>query len=170
MTLAVLTRAWGRRGEIAGVSLSGGPERFEAVREVTLFPAEQGPPREAEIESVWQHRGLLIFKFRGIDSIPAAEALERHEVRIPFAQRAALPEGEYYHSDLAGCEVIERATGVKVGVVKDLKEYGGPALLEVEVEGAREPLLVPFAKAICVEIDPENRRILVDLPEGLKDL
>jgi ribosomal 30S subunit maturation factor RimM len=31
-------------------------------------------------------------------------------------------------------------------------------------------LLIPFAGSICTEIDPSRRRILVDLPEGLKDL
>jgi len=31
-------------------------------------------------------------------------------------------------------------------------------------------LLVPFAQAICVEVDTHAKRILVDLPEGLKDL
>lgn len=152
------------------MSLCGGPERFDEVREVTLFPAAGGEPRAVEIESVWQHRGVLIFKFRGIDSISDAETVERHEVRVPLEQRAAAPEGEFFHSDLVGCEVIERATGERLGVVKDLKEFGGPALLEVERDGDREPLLVPFARAICVDIDPARRRIVVDLPEGLKDL
>ena len=31
-------------------------------------------------------------------------------------------------------------------------------------------LLIPFARAICVEIDTQAKRILVNLPEGLKDL
>jgi ribosomal 30S subunit maturation factor RimM len=33
-----------------------------------------------------------------------------------------------------------------------------------------EDLMIPFARAICVEIDPAARRIAVELPEGLKDL
>jgi len=155
---------------VAGTPLCGGPERFDVVREVTLFPAAGGEPRAVEIESVWQHRGVLIFKFRGIDSISDAEAVERCEVRIPLEQRAAAPEGEFFHSELVGCDVLERATGERLGVVKDLKEYGGPPLLEVERGADREPLLVPFARAICVDIDPARRRIVVDLPEGLKDL
>lgn len=152
------------------MSFCGGPERFQEVREVMLFPAAGGAPRAAEVESVWEHRWQLVFKFRGIDSISDAETVERHEVRIPFEQRAAAPEGEYFDSDLVGCEVIERATGERVGVVKELKDYGGRVLLEVEREESREPLLVPFARAICVDIDPARRRIVVDLPEGLKDL
>jgi len=31
-------------------------------------------------------------------------------------------------------------------------------------------LLIPFARSICVEIDPGARRIVVELPDGLKDL
>lgn len=44
-------------------------------------------------------------------------------------------------------------------------EYGGTPLLELE-----SGLLIPFARAICTEIDPQGRRIVVQLPEGLKDV
>jgi 16S rRNA processing protein RimM len=111
----------------------------------------------------------VVFKFRGVDTISEAERLRGREVRIPLASRLVLPPGEYYQSDLVGCEVVERATGAPVGRVRKWQEAGGPALLEVEgVSG--EEILVPFASSICVEIDVERRRILVDLPEGLKDL
>lgn len=169
VTLAVLLRAWGRRGELAAESFSSGPERFESVPEVTLFRPDGVEVRTVGIESVWQHRGALIFKFRGVDTISDAEELARCEVRIPMESRAPLPEGEFYQSDLIGCEVVER-DGAAVGVVSGWREAGGPALLEVDAPGRREPMLVPFAKAICVEIDPAARRIVVELPEGLKDL
>jgi ribosomal 30S subunit maturation factor RimM len=42
---------------------------------------------------------------------------------------------------------------------------GGSGLLVVNGD-----LLVPFARSICVEIDPAAKRIAVELPEGLKDL
>jgi 16S rRNA processing protein RimM len=154
---------------LAAVSLSSGLERFRNLREVFLFDA-QGAVRPAEIESVWQHRGLLIFKFRGVDSISEAERLKGAEMRVPRQERAPLAEGEYYQSDLIGCEVIERANGERLGTVTGWQECGGPALLEVKDGGAGEPMLIPFARAICTEIDLEARRILVDLPEGLKEL
>ncbi len=154
---------------MAAESFSSGPERFDDLPEVKLFGPDGAEARSIEIESVWQHRGALIFKFRGVDSISEAELLARHEVRIPIESRAPLPEGEFYLSDLIGCEVVERGGG-RVGVVSGWREVGGPALLEVETPDRREPMLVPFAKAICVEIDPAARRIVVELPEGLKDL
>jgi 16S rRNA processing protein RimM len=166
VTLAVLTRVWGRRGELFAVSESGDAERFRELREVCVFDAAgQATPRE--IESVWDHRGGLVFKFRGCDSIAEAELLRGAEVRIPREARRTLDQGEYFLSDLVGCEVLERG-GERLGVVLGWREHGGPALLEVGRAG--EPLLVPFARSICVEIDPARRRIVVELPEGLKDL
>jgi 16S rRNA processing protein RimM len=118
-----------------------------------------------EVESVWWHQDRLVFKFHGIDSISEAEPLAGAEVRIPAGERWALEPGEYYESDLIGCEVIDRASGNPLGRVVEWQDSGGPGLLVLE-----GGLLVPFARAICVEIDTRARRILVDLPEGLKEL
>jgi 16S rRNA processing protein RimM len=151
--------------------LGGTLERCQSLREVFLH-GPGGPEAEnrpAEIESVWQHRGRWVFKFRGVDSIGEAEALAGAEVRIPASARPEAAPGEYYQTDLIGCEVSDARSGRRIGRVKGWREYGGPPLVEVEDEQGR-PVLVPFARAIFVEIDLDRRRILVDLPEGLTDL
>jgi 16S rRNA processing protein RimM len=171
VTLALLTGPRGIRGEIQAVPFSDKAERFQRLKEVSLFGAEgmDAAPLRLEVESVWEHRGRAIFKFRGVDSISDAERLRGKEVRIPLEERPPLPEGEYYQSDLVGCEVVERASGVLVGRVKGWQDCGGPGLLEVAGADGKE-ILVPFAGSICVEIDTAARRIRVDLPEGLKDI
>jgi 16S rRNA processing protein RimM len=65
--------------------------------------------------------------------------------------------------------VIDQRTGQEIGVVSEWQEYGGPPLLEVTGTNGRE-LLIPFAKSICVAIDPVLRRVEVELPEGLDTL
>jgi 16S rRNA processing protein RimM len=121
-----------------------------------------------EVERIWRHKDALIFKFVGVDSISAAEPFEGADVCIPKEERVPLPEGEYYQSDLVGCQVLDAGTGRLIGVVADWQEYGGPPLLEVQGENGKE-ILIPFAKSICVKIEPESKRILVDLPEGLEE-
>ena len=116
-----------------------------------------------EVENTWMHGDHLIFKFQGVDTISDAEKLAGAEVSIPFEQRAQLPDDEIYQSDLIGCEVFD-VTGRSLGVVTDFEETGGPPLLHVG------DLLIPFAKSICTTIDVANRKIVVDLPEGLLDL
>ncbi len=55
-----------------------------------------------------------------------------------------------------------------MGVVSGVEDYGGPPLLKVEAADGRE-ILVPFARAICREIDVAAKIIRVELPEGLLD-
>ena len=57
---------------------------------------------------VWEHAGALVFKFQGVDSIHDAEKLRGAEVQVPPAERVELEPGEYFHSDLIGCEVRDR--------------------------------------------------------------
>jgi ribosomal 30S subunit maturation factor RimM len=86
-------------------------------------------------------------------------------VRIPLAERTRIEPGEFFQSDLVGCEVVDRKTGERVGRVEAWQDGGGSGLLVVE-----GGLLIPFARSICVEIDVQARRIAVDLPEGLREL
>jgi 16S rRNA processing protein RimM len=160
ITIALLGKTRGNRGEITALALSSKPERYESLRDVYLF----GSGARYEVESTWFHDATLIFKFRGVDSISDAEDLIGAEVRIPAAERVPLDPGEFFVSDLVGCEVIDHRTGRSLGRVSALDDGGGTGLLVVG------GLLIPFARSICVEIDPAARRIAVELPPGLEEL
>ena len=160
VTVAVLGRARGIRGELTAIALSK-PERYASLREVFLFP--EGSRRE--VESAWFHDNRLILKFRGVDTMSDAERLAGCEVRVSRGERITLDPGEYFESDLIGCKVIERESGASLGRVTALQDGGSSGVLEVEGR-----LLIPFVRAICVAIEPEARRIVVDLPAGLKEL
>jgi 16S rRNA processing protein RimM len=121
-----------------------------------------------EIENTWIHGDRVIFKFKGVDSISDAERLAGFDVSIPMEQRAEVSEGEYFQSDLIGCAVVD-STGRLIGTVVDFQETGGSSLLAVTKADGKE-LLIPFAKAICTNIDMAQKRIEVNLPEGLEDL
>jgi 16S rRNA processing protein RimM len=119
-----------------------------------------------QVEAVWEHAGALVFKFLGVDSISDAEKLRGAEVQVPQSERVALEPGEYFHSDLIGCEVRDRLSGRAIGRVTNFEEYGGPPLIEID----NGRMLIPFVKAICVDIRPREKLIQVDLPDGLEDL
>jgi 16S rRNA processing protein RimM len=164
VTLAVLGRTRGTRGEITAVPLSHKPERFRNLRTAHLYTSG-GALQPVEVESSWFHDRTLILKFRGIDSISQAEPLAGAEVRVPLSERAPLEPGEFFQSDLIGCEVVDRRSGELVGRVAAWQDAGGAGLLCLD-----NGLLIPFARSICVEIDPAGRRIAVELPDGLKDV
>ena len=166
VTVAVLGKTRGNRGEVTALALSSRPERYPDLQEVFLFgPGFAAAGEKREIEEAWFHLQTLVFKFRGIDTISDAESLYGTEVRVPASQRIPLDEGEYFQSDLVGCAVVDRRTGESLGRVTAWGDGGGSGLLVVG-----DSLLIPFARSICVEINPAEKRIAVELPEGLKDL
>lgn len=161
VAIALLGKPRGNRGEVTALVLSSKPERFESLRRVWL----SGHADPFDVEETWFHQGTLIFKFRGVDSISDAEQLYGAEVRVPMEERVPLEENEYFQDDLIGCDVIDRNTGQSIGRVTAWDDSGGAGNLVVN-----ESVMIPFARAICVEIDPKARRIAVELPEGLLDL
>jgi 16S rRNA processing protein RimM len=165
VAIALLGKTRGNRGELTALALSGKPERYAALREVYLLRPGAATAERFDVELTWFHQGVLVFKFRGVDSISEAELLVGSEVRVPIAERIPLEPGEFFQEDLLGCQVTDRRTGETLGQVEGWEDSGGAGLLEIT-----GGLLIPFARSICVEIDPAARRIVVELPEGLKEL
>ena len=158
VTVAALRRPRGIKGEIVAIPLTMHPERFQQLEDIILMPSG----RPLTVEEVWWHGDKPIFKFAGIDSMTDAEPLAGQEVTIDPAERIKLAEGEYYFSDLVGCELFEN--GESLGVVDSYLETGGPLLLEAG------KLMIPFVPEICHTVDVDKKRIDVTLPEGLRDL
>ncbi len=160
-----LFKAWGNRGELSGEIYSPNPGRAEKLKDVVLELAG-GKTHPAKVEQVWWHDGRPVFKFVGIDSISDAEQVAGADVLVPDSERELPEEGAYSHADLIGCVLWDREK--RVGVVRAIEDFGGPTLLEVRLEDGRDAL-VPFAKAICKEIDVATKNIRAELPEGLLD-
>ncbi len=163
ISIAQLGKPRGIGGEILGYSLSSKPERFARLKTVRVV---SDVIATYTVEEVWEHKGALVFKFEGIDSMTDAGKLRGADVQVPRSERVELEPGEYFHSDLIGCEVRDRASNRVLGRVTAFEEYGGPPLLEID----KGRLLIPFVKQICVDIRPEEGFILTDLPEGLENL
>ena len=109
VTLARILRARGLRGEVAAEILTDFPERLPNLREVWLADG-RGAPRRISVQRCWlstSRGGQAIFHFAGVDTVEAAEKLRGAEVQVPLDQRTQLGAGQYYVSDLIGCEVWE---------------------------------------------------------------
>jgi len=189
VTVARIQRARGNKGEVAAELLTDFPERLAEIKEMFLR-AESGARRGVVLREFWldrNHPGKGVFHFEGVNSINDAEKLRGLEVQILFEQRAEVPSGSFFVTDLIGCSVFEIAAKTSpvssspcslaqapalLGKVRDVYFPGegqaGTPLLAVDTSHGE--LLVPLAQDICTMIEVAARRIEVRLPEGLRDL
>ena len=166
-------RPHGVRGEVAAEILTDFPERLTRLTSVELWNGT-GVPRRVVVRKCWlshSRGGQAIFHFAASDSVDDARKLVGLEVQVPLADRVKLPAGSYYISDLVGCAVHEK-DGADVGLVRDVEIHGDEisGTPNLVVDTARGELLIPLAQEICVNVDLPARRIVVVLPEGLREL
>jgi 16S rRNA processing protein RimM len=171
ITIARVAKTQGRHGEVAADLYTDFPEKF-GERKRLFALGEDGSRRELQVEDHWPHKGWMVLKFAGIDSIDDAEKLLRCELQIPIGERAELEEGATYVSDLVGCTVWDFAvedSPREVGVVRDVQFGAGEAPTLVVMAGTREHL-IPFVERFLRKLDVASKRIEMNLPEGLLEL
>lgn len=169
MLVAHLIRPQGRSGEIIADILTDFPERFAHRRHLTLL-SPKGESRPVELEQHWLHKGRIVLKFAGIDSISDAESLRNFDVAILRDQRAPLDEDSAYIDDLIGCHIFDvgptSAGDIGPIIAVDLETTNTPLLI-IRSADNHEDLLIPFVKAYLTKIDLKEKRIEMCLPEGL---
>ncbi|MGH9638192.1 MAG: ribosome maturation factor RimM, partial [Candidatus Angelobacter sp.] len=123
VTIARVAKTQGRHGEVAATLLTDFPELFETRRKLFVL-SDNGKQsgtaepnrRHLDLDEHWFHKGMVVLKFAGVDSISDAEMLVGSEIQIPRSERAALGSNEFYVSDLAGCTVTD--SGREIGRIK----------------------------------------------------
>ena len=166
LAVARITRPQGRRGEVAAEILTDFPERFSRLGRAYL-ESPHGEPEEVGVESAWPHKGRIILKFAGVETIHAAEKLRGRHVLIPKEESVQLPAGHYYIWELEGCRVVCRsANGTEEwGHVTAVEPMPNAHLLHVST--GKGEVLVPFAQAICTEVDLAAKTIWIEPPADL---
>jgi 16S rRNA processing protein RimM len=169
LAIARILRPQGRKGEVAAEILTDFPERFQQLPAVFLEVPGQ-PPKAMDMERSWPHKGQIILKFSGIESIESAARLRGLRVLIPWEQRAPLSPHHYYLCELQGCRVIWERQGREIGTVTEVEPTGGVDVLHVMRPDGKCEVLIPLAQEICTRIDIATQTIVIDPPEDLLDL
>lgn len=115
------------------------------------------------VERVREQKGRLIMKLHGIDTIDEAEKLQWQYLEAPAEERPSLDEDEYVTADLVGLSVFT-TSGEELGKVDDVLLM--PAHDVFVVNG----IMIPGVKQFVKDIDLKNRKITVELLEGMREL
>ncbi len=153
----------GLRGDLKVRSQSGDPASLLDAQEVFL----RRPGGEAKVHRparITVHKGMVLLRLEGAEDINAVQDLIGCEVLMPFSDLAELPEDEFYWHQLEGLLVVDRQNG-ELGVLEDMFTTAAHDIYVVR--GRFGEVLIPAVKEMVLTVDLEERRMEVDLPEGL---
>lgn len=171
ITIARVAKVQGRFGEVAAELHTDFPELFEQRRTLYAWTADNNR-RPLHLEEFWPHKGGMVFKFEGVESIEDAEKLLGSEIQIPAAERAELAPGTFYVSELLGCLVVEvsHPDARNIGTVVDINFGAGTAPLLIVNSDSGKEFMIPFVESFTKKLDVKGKRIEMQLPEGMLEL
>jgi 16S rRNA processing protein RimM len=165
--LGVITGASGIKGEVKIKSFTEDPQDLGDYGPVTA-------PRLGKafkVKVLRAAKGGVVARIEGVADRNAAEVLKGEQLFVCRSALPALPDDEtFYHADLIGL-AVEDGSGLKLGKVKAVYDFGAGDMLEVALEaGIKEKVvMIPFTKARVPLVDIAGGRLQVvisdDAPE-----
>lgn len=161
----------GLKGEVKIVPLTNDPNRFHDLKIViNVFKNSVDEEvvknsKKLTIEGIKFFKDKVIAKFEEINSIDEATLLKDSFLVISREDAIKLPAGSYFVCDLMDCEVTDTERGL-LGKIIDILQTGSNDVYIVRNDKGVE-VLVPVLKTVIKSVDIENKKILVQMPEGL---
>ena len=137
--------------------------RFEKLK--TIFIEHKKELLEFEIESVRYQKKQVLLKLKGIDTIEEAEKYREDYLKINRNKEEKLPEDTYYIVDLIGLDIYTE-NGELLGKLDDVFSTGSNDVYVVK-NGEGKQILLPAISDVIKNIDLEQKKIVVNLIEGL---
>lgn len=137
--------------------------RFERLK--TILVDHKKELLEFEIESVRYQKKQVLLKLKGIDTIEEAEKYREDYLKINRNKEEKLPEDTYYIVDLIGLDVYTE-NGELLGKLDDIFSTGSNDVYVVKNSEGKQ-ILLPAISDVIKNIDLEQKKIVVNLIEGL---
>ena len=162
--LGQIGAAHGVRGEVRLRSFTADPAAI-----ASYGPLESEDGRIFEIETMRPAKDHFVATFSGVADRNAAERLVNIKLYVPRERLPAPDEpDEFYHADLIGLAVVDRA-GQKLGTVIAVHNFGAGDLIEVRPDAGGKTELLPFDDAHVPMVDVAAGKIVVDPQAGKTD-
>jgi len=146
----------------------------DALLNVKTWWFDKPELQDFDVKQRKEHGGDVVAQLVGVVGRDAAEALKGAAVQVPRSHFPALPDDEFYWSDLIGL-TVENLQGECLGQVSDMMSNGPQSILRVVAiadvpvldspADGTEPVperLIPFVEQYVVKVDKAARKITVD--------
>jgi 16S rRNA processing protein RimM len=162
LSIGQIINIHGFRGEVKVYPLTDDISRYKRLTEV--YVEENTQLVKYEVESVKFLSSTIAMKLKGIDTEEAANKLRNFYIKVDRKSAVKLPKDSYFICDLIDLEVYNEK-GLLLGTIRDVMQTGSNDVYVVQT--AEKDILIPALKEVVKEVDLKNRKIVVELPEGL---
>lgn len=149
-----LARPHGVRGELKLLVIAAAWEPFAGLRRLWVGPPG-GPYRPYQVEAARGREPMVLLKLEGVESPQDAARLVGQEAAVPRSEAPAPPEGQFYHYDILGLEVVQAGRGL--GTVREILEM--PAHDVYVVQRPAGEWMLPATRTHIAAIDLAAGRI-----------
>ena len=137
--------------------------RFEELED--LYIQYKGNLKKVKIEQVRYQKNQVLLKQEGINSIEEAENYRNCYLKIHRKDARNLEEDMYFIADLIGLEVYTNQNEL-LGKLDDVFSTGSNDVYVVKDQNGKQ-ILLPAIKEVIKQIDLKNKKITVELINGL---
>ena len=159
LTIGKLQRTHGVKGEILMDVLTDYPDRIKTGNTVFIGPQHH----EYIINSVRTSGDKLLVSFTGLSDCDQASILRNRYVFIKTEDAKSLTEGEFYHHEIIGMQVLNE-NGELIGSLTEILETGANDVYVVDAQNGEE-ILLPAIHSVILSTDRNTRKMIVRLPE-----
>ena len=155
------------KGEVKVISSTDfEEERFKKGSKLLITRGNQ-LIREVIVESYRNHKNFLLVKFEGIDSVEEAEKLKNLQIKIDSDEVGELEENEFYFHEIIGCQVFDE-NDRNLGEIINILTPGANDVWVIKGEEGKE-ILIPYIEDVVKQIDIINKKVNIEVMEGLID-
>jgi len=154
----------GLKGELRVVPWCDIPE---LILDRKTFYLDPNGETHVSVKYCKQHKGFVIVKLDGVDSVEDAERFRGVLLHIDRAS-ANLPPDVHFIVDIIGLAVYDADTQYKYGKVTDVLQTGANDVYEIETANGKK-LYAPVIDDVVKEISAEDGYIKIKPLEGLFD-
>lgn len=122
--------------------------------------------RPLTVKAVRPHKQFQLLTFEEVTSLDQAQEIKDTVLQIPETERGELADGEFYYSDIIGCEVWSDE-GDYLGKIKEILSPGANDVWVLSAGQNKKDILLPYIDDVVKKIDIESKRIEVHVLEGL---
>jgi 16S rRNA processing protein RimM len=163
--LGYVIKPHGLKGEVSVLLDVDFPEDYKEMESVFLDIDQKLVP--FFISAISINRDKAVIKFEDITTPEQAMSLKGRELYLPESTLPEMEADQFYFHEVIGYSVTDQTSG-RLGVITNVYESGKQDLLAVDHQGIE--ILIPLIDEIVLEVNRENKEVLVNLPEGLLDI